>query len=61
MYKNEIREMTEAELLEFMNENGWTSEDDYIEDYRFEVYEFFKLESAVAITELFYKTRKVVA
>ncbi len=36
---------------------------DYIEDYRYEIfddaYEFFKLDSAVAITELFYKTRKV--
>ena len=36
---------------------------DYIQDYRFEVYEeaydWFTLESAVAITELFYRTRKV--
>ncbi len=36
---------------------------DYIEDYRYEVhgeaYEWFTLESAVAITELFYRTRKV--
>ena len=36
---------------------------DYINDYRYEVfdeaYEWFSLESAVAITELFYKTRKV--
>ena len=36
---------------------------DYIEDYRYEIfdeaYEWFTLESAVAITELFYKTRKV--
>ena len=38
---------------------------DYINDYRYEVfdeaYEWFTLESAVAITELFYRTRKVVA
>ncbi len=38
---------------------------DYIENYRYEVfdeaYEWFTLESAVAITELFYKTRKIVA
>ncbi len=38
---------------------------DYIEDYRYEVYDeaydWFTLDSAVAITELFYKTRKLVA
>ena len=118
LYKNQIREMDESELLELLRVNDWTLRDadyvdadevieimeleqgtvyesaeddvldtimngnwtyaveqmldlsiypdsliDYIQDYRFEVYdeayEWFTLESAVAITELFYKTRKV--
>jgi len=117
MYQNEVREMTENELLEFMENNGWKSTEDfidaelvigiyelengtmfesaeddildtickgnwsyaveqmddlnvwpdglidYIEDYRYEVYDeaydWFKLEHAVVITEMFYKTRKV--
>jgi hypothetical protein len=118
MYQNQIREMTETELREFIEENKLTLSDpeylsddevievyekevdrmfesaeddildsicngnwtfaveqmldlnvypdslvDYINDYRYEVfdeaYEWFTLESAVAITELFYRTRKV--
>lgn len=115
MYKNEIREMNEAELIELIAENNltidyvdsdevielleyekgtifecieddildsimngnWTDAAkqmheeyitpnglvDYINDYRFEeydeAYEWFNLDSAVAITELYY--RKEVA
>ena len=40
MYKNEIREMTESELLEFMKNNGWTAEDDFIDaDLVIDIYE----------------------
>jgi hypothetical protein len=118
MYQNQIREMTETELREFVKNNKLTLSDpeylsddevievyesevermfesaeddildtimngnwsyavdqmldlsvypdslvDYIENYRYEVYDeaydWFTLDSAVAITELFYRTRKV--
>ena len=118
MYQNQVRELTENELREFIEENKlilrdpeYLSDDevievyekevdhmfesaeddildticngnwsyaveqmldmnvypdslvDYINDYRYEVfeeaYEWFTLESAVAITELFYRSRKV--
>ena len=120
MYQNQIREMTENELREFIEDNKlilrdleYLSDDevievyerevdrmfesaeddildsicngnwsyaveqmldlnvypdslvDYIEEYRYEVFEeayvWFTLDSAVAITELFYRARKVVA
>ena len=72
-----IFESAEDDILDTIMNGNWTcaveqmddmniwpsSLIDYIEDYRYEVYdeayEWFTLESAVAITELFYKTRKV--
>ena len=72
-----VFESAEDDILDSIMNGNWTyaveqmmdlsvypdSLVDYIEDYRYEVfdeaYEWFKLESAVAITELFHRTRKV--
>ena len=74
-----IFESAEDDILDTICNGNWTfaveqmmdlnvypdSLVDYIENYRYEVYEeayeWFTLESAVAITELFYRSRKVVA
>ncbi len=74
-----VYESAEDDILDTIMNGNWThaieqmldlsvypdSLIDYIENYRYEVYEdaydWFKLEHAVAITEMFYKTRKLVA